>query len=374
MSLRTLRFFGSIDNNQEVSMLVTVAQRTVFNGTITAARQDFLFKVYDIPMDSIGSLPVTISIASGTLTWGPVLINYNRIPNPIYTSEVLTRFKSAVSWAEKIFIMSALAVPAFTQDQIKFLLSEDPAHWAAQNELLHQHGCGSTVIYSDSWRVVDSQLDGQLMKSGDTLHYELMIPNTPTVHDLGQDFQGAYILPQGTIDVLTKVVSVDQLNRPGIKILDIGTGAGQILQTLRDQRVNSEIHGMDIPNKADYYVLNSTYDQFIDADIRYPLPIPPDTYDVVVCSNVFMQSVMEMENDPALSAECLDEILKVLVPGGILVFNVDRLCWVDMDAKLNHLMDSQEISVLAQTWMYHRDRMYMFPPTRWCGCVTKIQR
>ena len=272
----------------------------------------------------------------------------SRIPNPIYNSQNLSRFKSAVSWAEKISIIAELASPKFSQDQIEFLLSEDPTNWAAQDQILNQHGCGSTVLVPDSQSPVGLEI--------------------PTVYDINQEFQGSYILSKLTIDVLTEVVSLNELNRPGIKILDIGTGDGRILKELNDRGVTSGSHGLDTPNKKSYYVLNSTYNKFIKADLRYPLPIPDNTYNIIVCSNVFVESVMQMENDPPLSADCLDEILRVLVPGGIFVFNVDRFSWAEFDRKLTHLTN---ISILNERWGYHRDRMYMFPPTRLCTALKK---
>lgn len=272
-----------------------------------------------------------------------------RIPNPIYNSENLSRFKSTVTWAEKLSVITELASPAFSQDQIKFLLSEDPANWAAQDQLLNQHGCGLTVLVPDSSTEIGLKI--------------------PTVYDINQEFQGAYILSKLTVDVLTEVMSLNELNRSDLKILDIGTGDGRILKELSDRGVTNEIHGLDTPNKRSYYVLNSTYNKFIETDLRYPLPIQDNTYDIIVCSNVLIESVMQMENDPPLTEDCLDEILRILVPGGIFVFNVDRFMCSAFDQKLNHLTN---VSILRQQWGYHRDQMCMFPPTRLCTALTKI--
>lgn len=272
-----------------------------------------------------------------------------RIPNPIYNSQNLSRFKSTMTWAEKLSVITELASPALSQDQIEFLHSEDPANWPAQDQILNQHGCGLTVLVTDSSTEIDSKI--------------------PTVYDIPQEFQGAYILPKLTVDVLIKVMPLEKLIRPDIKILDIGTGRGQILQQLRNHNVSGQVHGLDCPDRPSYYQSDHTYDKFISADLRYTLPIQDNTYDVIVCSNVLIESVMQMENDPPLSEDCLDEILRVLVPGGIFVFNSDRFMWAAFDQKLNHLTT---IGILEQQWGYHRDRLYMFPPTRLCTALTKI--
>lgn len=270
-----------------------------------------------------------------------------RIPNPIYNAQTLERFKSAETWAEKISIISELADPEFTPDQIEFLHSENPADWAAQDLILHQHGCGSTVVLPS----VDADQP------------------TPTVYDIDQNFQGAYIMPGFTMDVLAMVRSIDQLNDPDVDILDIGTGCGQILQALRNRGVTATVHGMDTPDRKPYYVLDHHYDEFIDADLRYPLLIQDHSYNVIICSNVFMESVMHMENDPPMTVDCLDEILRILAPGGIFVFSTDRFNW----AKFNHKLDQlSNVRILQQQWGYHRDRLYMFLPSRLCVALEKI--
>jgi SAM-dependent methyltransferase len=176
-------------------------------------------------------------------------------------------------------------------------------------------------------------------------------------------------MPGFTMDVLTTVRSIDQLNDLDVDILDIGTGRGQIIQALRNHGIIARVHGMDTPGRSPYYVLDHEYDQFIDADLRYPLPIQDSTYNIIICSNVFMESVMHMENDPPMSFDCLDEILRVLTPGGIFVFSIDRFNWVKLNHKLDHLTN---IRIVQQQWGYHRDRLYMFLPSRLCIALEKI--
>jgi ubiquinone/menaquinone biosynthesis C-methylase UbiE len=270
-----------------------------------------------------------------------------RIPNPIYNDQTLERFRSAGTWAEKISIISELADPAFSPGQLEFLHSENPADWAAQDLILHQHGCGATVVVPS----VDADQP------------------TPTVYDIDQNFQGAYIMPRLIMDVLTTVRSIDQLNIVNVKILDIGTGRGQIIQALRNHGITAVVHGMDTPDRRPWYVLDHEYDQFIDADLRRPLPIKNNTYNIITCSNVFMQSAMHMENDPPISFDCLDEILRVLAPGGIFVFSIDRFAWVNFSHKLKH---TTNIRMVQQQWGYHRDRLYMFLPSRLCIALEKI--
>jgi ubiquinone/menaquinone biosynthesis C-methylase UbiE len=280
----------------------------------------------------------------------------------------MNRFGSVGTRAEKVSILCELAQPGFSPDLIKFLHKDDPALWAAQDQILTQHGCAATVSDSKSWKVLETEYHGRTLTAGDTVSCDLMIPKIPGVYDANQDLLGKYILPKLTVDFLTNVISLNELNRPDIKILDIGTGCGEILQQLRDHNITSLVHGLDSPERIPYYVSKSVYDEFVESDIRYLLPMQDNTYDIILCSNVFMQSVMDMENDPALSEDCLDEILRILVPGGIFVVNVDRFGWAAIDQKLNQLPN---INILKQTWVYHRDRLCMFPPTRLCIAVQK---
>jgi ubiquinone/menaquinone biosynthesis C-methylase UbiE len=181
------------------------------------------------------------------------------------------------------------------------------------------------------------------------------------------------------MDFLDDIQLTNELKRPEIKILDIGTGYyGEILQELRKIHVQGQVHGLDIPDAKHYigvnaihHGLNAEYNQFIEADLRYPLPISNNTYDVVICSNVLVQSVMELENIPPLTADCLDEILRILIPGGIFICHIDRLCWREFDSKIKQLTNSHQISVLGQSWIYHREKLCMYPPVRLCLAVRK---
>lgn len=409
MTTRTLRFFGSnIDG--DVTMLVTVNNQTVFDGTITRDQQGFLFEAHGIPLDFSGSLPMTVFIIRGSVTLGTVQISHDRIPNPIYNQENLSRFRSAETWTQKVSILCELANPSFSQEQIEFLLLEDPEHWIAQEKILGQHGCELTVIDPNSWREAklydrhsddpndvrqNVTLNGILqvvprgpglngtwswtIHSGDMLCCDLIISPTPTVHNMPRELiVGAYPLPKLTMDFLDEIQLTNELKRPEINILDIGTGYGEILQELRKIHVQGQVHGLDVPTAKHYIGDNSIrqsnvmeYDKFIDADLRYLLPISNSIYDVVICSNVLVQTVMELENTPPLTMDCLDEILRILTPGGIFICHIDRLCWRDFDRKIKQLTSSNQISVLGQSWMYHREKLCMYPPVRLCLAVRK---
>ena len=411
MTTRILRFFGHahreedwLGGNGEASIVVTLNHRPVFNGTITQSRGDYLFQTHDIPLDFSGSLPMTVSVTSGTLSMGDVQITHDRIPNPIYNHEILGRFRSAETWAEKVSILCELANPVFSQEQIEFLLLEDPEHWAAQEKILNQHGCELTVLGPDSWREANRYdgdpddydnvindvrqnvtLNGVLqvvprgpglngtwswaISSGDVLCCDLIISPTPAFRDISKNILWPYILPGLTMDFLNEIQLINELKRPDIKILDIGTGDGEILEELRKIHVQGQVHGLDTPNTE--YKLNVEYDEFIEADLRYPLPMQDNTYDIIVCSNVFIKGVMELENTPPLTEDCLDEILRVITPGGIFIFHIDRVCWREFDRKIKQLINSDQISVIGQKWMRFRENMQMFPLGRLCLAVRK---
>lgn len=394
MLSRSLRFFGALPEHGDVILSVTVNGQLIFDNHIVQGHDNFLFEVNDIAMDFTGSVPMEVLISRGTLTMSTVMINYNRIPNPIYNDHTLRRFQSAMTWSEKISIMRDLADPGFSQDQIDFLLLDDPAQWIQQEEILDHHGCGLTVLDPAAWREVNLDdeprttvtINGILqipqrgvdeigawhwpLTAGDVMCCDLMIAKTPTIHGMNKEFLGAYTLPKMIMDFLAEQIPLNELKRYDLKILDIGTGTGEMLRELRTHGIHCECHGLDTPNKISPYVLSNEYNQFIEADLRYPLPIQDNTYDIIICSNVFLASVMQLENDPALTEECLDEILRILKPQGIFVFSACRSSKAAFDRKLNNFTN---ISVLAYSWGYHRDKIYMFPPTRLCIAVRKLK-
>jgi len=214
--------------------------------------------------------------------------------------------------------------------------------------------------------------------SGDVLGCDLIISPTPTFYELPRELiTGAYPLPGLTMEFLDEIQLTNELKRPEIKILDIGTGYGEILQELRKIHVSGQVHGLDVPIAKQRLLDDSLhhtmmeYDKFIEADIRYPLPISNSIYDVVICSNVLVQSVMELDNTPPITTDCLNEILRILTPGGIFICHIDRLCWREFDLKIKQLTNSGQISVLGQSWIYHREKMCMYPPVRLCLAVRK---
>lgn len=417
MTTRTLRFFGSTHNNDPVELLVTLGGQKVFHGQITQSqslnRVDYLFEAHNIPLDFSGSLPMIVSVTGGTVTLGQIQITHDRILNPIYNHENLVRFQSAVTWTEKVSILTELACPVFSQDQIIFLSMEDPACWAQQEKTLNRHGCELTVLGPKSWRDLSNFRNSRnfsrnqrslitahyndprhnvtineipqtaprgpnetgtwswTITAGDVMCCDLMISAPPTEYDIDRNILGEYTLPKTTMDFLNEIQLTDELKRPGITILDIGTGGGEMLQELRDIQIQGRVHGSDTLTTLYELALNNSYDEFIPADLRYPLPMLDSSYDVVVCANVFLQSVMELENNPRMTADCLDEILRILTPGGLFICSIDRLCWQEFDQKIRQLIDSDQISILGQKWVYPREKLYMFPPSRLCMAVRK---
>jgi SAM-dependent methyltransferase len=404
MATRNLKFLG---HSTHADLTVKLGTQIVFNGS--AANGPVLFEVSEFPMDFAGTVPMTIAVNNGTVTLKETLINYQRILNPIYNDQ--QRFKSAKTWAEQVSMISELADPAFSQDQIEFLQSENlynsffgHANFYNQEQLLYQHRCNLTVIDRDSWSPVcvgesrsNVVIDGRpqlpqrgpdengtwewTITSGSVLSCDLKIdqPSSPT------EFLGEYQLPRILVEMLPK----DRLKRNSIiKILDLGVGDGQIGYELRQQGISSELHGLDVTRK-EKALISDLYDCFIIADITQSIPAADEIYDIAICSNLLGLAGQygrdniwkpygidddEYQDYPIeVTANCLEEILRTLCPGAIFVFSVTRVSWCEFDSELTRLKNTGRIHILKQNWEYHRNGYYMFPPRHMCVVIEKIK-
>jgi SAM-dependent methyltransferase len=405
MTTRNLKFLG---HSTHADLTVKLGTQIVFNGS--AANGPVLFEVSEFPMEFAGTVPMTIAVNTGTVTLKETLINYQRILNPIYNDQ--QRFKSAKTWAEQVSIISELADPAFSQDQIEFLQSENlyntlfgHANFYNQEQLLYQHGCNLTMIDRDSWAPVcvgesrsNIVIDGypQLpqrgpdengtwectITSGSVLSCDLKIdrPKSPA------EFLGKYQLPRILVEMLPR----NRLKHNSkIKILDLGVGDGQIGYELHQQGISSELHGLDVTNKRRTPIFD-LYDCFIIADITQPIPVADEIYDVAICSNLLGLTGQysrdniwkcygiveddEYQDYPIeVTANCLEEILRILRPDAIFVFSVTRVGWREFDLELTRLKNAGRIQILEQSWEYHRDGYYMFPPIHMCVVIEKIK-
>jgi len=401
MTARTLRFLGT---STHADVTVTLGNHTVFTGPVPSG--PVLFEISDFSMEFVGSVPMTITVNTGTVTMQEIMINAQRIPNPKYSDQ--SKFRSAVTWNEKVSLIAQLATPAFSESEIELLLSDpfyiryhDETRFLKQTQLLNKHGCNLTIHDLDSWAPVcvgesrfniminhcpqsvqrDAGENGTwhwTITAGSVLSYDLKID---PVSDICQ-FMGEYQLPRILIDMLPQSAL-----KNNIKILDIGVDIGQVAQELYQQSIPSELHGLDVTAKE--FGEKHRYADFIIADITQKTPLADHTYDLAICSNV-LGALGEFDNTGAwkphgfhesefsdyptlVGATCLEEILRILRPGAIFVFSVTRAFWPEFDHKLNQMEYQGQIKLLKHSWEYHQDGYYMFPPRHMCVMLEKIK-
>jgi predicted TPR repeat methyltransferase len=103
------------------------------------------------------------------------------------------------------------------------------------------------------------------------------------------------------------------------KVLDIGCGTGLVGAEL----VRHGFHffdGLDLSTEmmaeADQ---REIYENFIVADLNAPLPLADDSYSGAVCAGTFTSG--------HVGPGCLDEIFRVLAPGGFLACSIHNSVW-----------------------------------------------
>jgi SAM-dependent methyltransferase len=406
---KSLRFLGKVNDLNDAIVTVTLGQETVFEGMIAQDRaHDILFEVPGIPQNYTGLIPMTISISQGSLTMGEILINHGYTPNPRFTEHTKSKIKSVSSWSEKILILSEITDPEFSADQLEFLQRDDPAIWNQQEQLLYKHQCHLAHTDSDLWEssnkwsnVQDARqnviIDGVCqtpqrdsaatgtwhwtVSAGQVLSYDLVISKIPSLRSLFNmsDNRGKYEISGMCVDLLIDYIPVAELNNIDAKILDIGIGRFSTgWHELSRKEIKGQKHGLDIA----YHPAAEVYDDFVVADIQGIIPVEDNTYDAVLCSNVFQEQskqlgMPESEITGPLATEwntdCLDEILRIMRPGAVLVVTVSRCFWPLFKSKLQQLKSSNKIHVLSQRWEYEHDFMSEFLPTLMLMSLTKSQ-
>jgi len=116
----------------------------------------------------------------------------------------------------------------------------------------------------------------------------------------------------------------------GIKILDIGCGAGKLLSTIAELLDGCELVGIDIQAKAIELAQKFTVKgiEFKTADAA-KLPFQKDSFDYVICTNAFYY----IEN----KGRALMEMYRVLKTGGRLLL-LEGIVGTTFKAKLDKIM------------------------------------
>ena len=153
MLVKSLRFLGQVSGDTDVSMIVTMAGQSVFDGTIAAIDNNkssvVLFQT-QIPSVCSNIIPMTVMVSSGTVVMEQVLINQQLVFNKNYNSFQLAAFQNA-NKEEKLNLISKIANPPFTDQQLEFLRSPDPKDWDEQKQLIDRHQCSLEIADPNVW-------------------------------------------------------------------------------------------------------------------------------------------------------------------------------------------------------------------------------
>ncbi|MEM7139899.1 MAG: class I SAM-dependent methyltransferase [Actinomycetota bacterium] len=106
-------------------------------------------------------------------------------------------------------------------------------------------------------------------------------------------------------------------------VLDVGCGTGQVGEALRERGVEV-IDGADISPemlaRADH---RQIYRRLIEVDLTQPVPIEDATYAAIVSAGVFTHG--------HLPPEPLDELIRILAPGGRAAIGINSAHFVEFD-------------------------------------------
>lgn len=123
-----------------------------------------------------------------------------------------------------------------------------------------------------------------------------------------------YVTPQRTADLLSSALHDRQAN-----ILDVGAGTGLA-------GVELARHGFVNLDALDYSAQmlavagkRGIYKNLLEADLNQPLELENETYDALICTGTFTHA--------HVGAACLDELFRILKPGGGFACTVQKDIW-----------------------------------------------
>lgn len=172
---RTVKFYGQGFGTSPVDVTVTANGETVYTGPVptldqpipqTPYNQDDCVSLFttQIPVDFSGSIPMTIRVNSGYgIKFVTATANYVPVPNPVYTPEQFAIVTSPDGGEEALNIVTSLATPPFTEEEIA-VLSNPSTPESEYRALLAEHGVsiyvsGGVDYYDDMFWAGDSRTD-----------------------------------------------------------------------------------------------------------------------------------------------------------------------------------------------------------------------
>lgn len=125
----------------------------------------------------------------------------------------------------------------------------------------------------------------------------------------------------------------EQIQEKDAAILDVGCGTGLTCRLLAE-RGYCHLDGVDLSQEMlDVARERGIYRRLIQADLNEPLPLDTAVYDGVISSGTFTHG--------HVGPQPLDELFRVLKPGGVLACTVHQDLWQSLgfDERLRNLVD-----------------------------------
>ncbi len=141
---------------------------------------------------------------------------------------------------------------------------------------------------------------------------------------------------------------INFLDEKNDRVLDIGCGTG-LTSVLLHQQGYAQIDGLDF--STDMLRVageREIYHRLIQADLNQPLEIQDNRYNAAISSGTFTHG--------HVGSEPLDEIFRILKPGGLLACTVHLDLWQSkgFEAKFQEMLDSGKIKCFYR----EQDRFY----------------
>lgn len=123
-----------------------------------------------------------------------------------------------------------------------------------------------------------------------------------------------YVSPRLVADALA-----EHAPDPSLPVLDIGCGTGLVGQECADRGFTT-IDGLDLSMAMmGVATRRGVYRRLVEGDLRGTLPLVDGAYGAAVCAGTFTSGHVD--------AGCLDEVLRAIRPGGLLVCTVHHAVW-----------------------------------------------
>jgi predicted TPR repeat methyltransferase len=202
----------------------------------------------------------------------------------------------------------------------------------------------------------DSKSDLKLDKATDFVHEAYHLENTQEMVDFYRKWAADYdrqMLDQRGYTAPSSIAEMlgEQLPDTQATILDVGCGTGLTCRLLA-QRGFSQLDGIDLSQEMiEVARERGIYRNLLQGDVNKPLQLETASYDGVVSSGTFTHGHV----GPAP----LDEIFRVLKPGGVLACTVHQDLWQSMgfEDRFAALLDQGIASLISlELGSYYRDK------------------